>query len=465
MPEKKLPLRDAIAFAAPAVGLGYMYLLVILYVMKYSTDVLLIGPAIMGIIFGCSRILDAVSDPLIGFLSDRTRSRYGRRRVWMFASIVPTFTLFYMIFTQPAGLSEGALVLWMAVAIIGFYVAITLCFIPHMSLGAELASDYHDRSRLYGYRHAAYTVGSILALYSMQLFITAEQDSRSAVQESVTLYAVIAGVIFALLVVYAVGVLREKSDFMGKANKNAFSTIADVWQNPHAKLLLIVTFIEHIGSAAIGVLTLYIAQYIVGRPLMAVWIILAYMVPSALSVPLWIPLSKRVGKIRLWRYSMLLTGTSFGAMFLLMYIDGEAQLNFMLVLAAFAGLAAGCGGTVGPSVQSDVIDYDEMLTGERKEGAYFAAWNFVYKSAYGAMLLITGFALQATGFVPNVEQTELVKYTMLTLYGLLPLVCYLIGALLFTRFKLDEQIHAAIRSDVAKRQNLTALQNANSQAS
>ena len=449
MPERKLPLKDIVAFAAPAIGLGYMYLLVALYVMKYSTDVLLIAPALMGIIFSASRILDAFSDPLIGFLSDRTKSRYGRRRVWMLASIVPTVALFYMIFVQPAGLGGSELSLWMAVAIIGFYLTITLCFIPHMSLGAELASDYHERSRLYGYRHSAYTLGSILALYSMQMFIMAEQESKAAVQETVEQYAILAGSIFALLVFFAVVRLREKSEFMNKAKKNAFSTIKDVWRNPHAKLLLVVTFIEHIGSAAIGVLTLYIAHYILGRPLMAVWVILCYMVPSALSVPLWIPLSRRIGKIRLWRYSMLLTGFSFGGMFLLMYVDGDLQLYFMCALAAAAGTSAGCGGTLSPSVQSDVIDYDELVTGERKEGAYFAAWHFVYKSAYGVMLLITGFSLQIAGFVPNIEQSDAVKYTMLTLYGLLPLVCYLIGAMLFTRFKLDEQSHSQIRSSMA----------------
>jgi len=449
MPERKLPLTTVIAFAAPAVGLGYMYLLVALYVMKYSTDVLLIAPALMGLIFSASRIFDAFSDPLIGYLSDRTNSRYGRRRVWMLASIVPTIALFYMIFVQPTGLSGAGLSAWVAVAVIGFYLAITLCFIPHMSLGAELAIDYHERSRLYGFRHSAYTLGSILALYSMQTFILAEQESKAAVQEVVSQYAIIAGFVFLLLVIYAVVGLREKNDLKNKASKSPFSTIKDVWGNPHAKLLLVVTFIEHIGSAAIGVLTLYIAHYVLGRPLMAVWVILCYMVPSALSVPLWLPLSRRIGKVRLWRYSMLLTGISFGGMFLLMYVGGDSQLYLMCGLAIAAGTSAGCGGTLSPSVLSDVIDYDEMETGERKEGAYFAAWHFVYKSAYGVMLLITGFSLQLAGFIPNFEQNDAVKYTMLTLYGLLPLVCYLIGAMLFTRFKLDEQSHSEIRSSMA----------------
>ena len=81
-------------------------------------------------------------------------------------------------------------------------------------------------------------------------------------------------------------------------------------------------------------------------------------------------------------------------MFVLPFISNVTSLIVMFVLAAFAGLAAGCGGTIGPSVQGDVIDYDEQQTGERKEGSYFAAWNFVYKSAFGVMSLLTGYVLE-----------------------------------------------------------------------
>jgi Na+/melibiose symporter-like transporter len=98
-----------------------------------------------------------------------------------------------------------------------------------------------------------------------------------------------------------------------------------------------------------------------------------------------------------------------------------------------------------------VIDYDEYVTGERKEGSYFAAWNFVYKGAYGVMLLLTGFVLQFSGFVPNQEQTMTVQIAMVTLYGLLPLVCYLIGAALFSRFKFDETAHRKVRAELDRR--------------
>jgi GPH family glycoside/pentoside/hexuronide:cation symporter len=447
----RVPWRTVAAYGFPGVGAGYMYLLINLYVMKFSTDVLLIAPAVMGIIFSVSRIWDAVSDPLVGYLSDRTRHPMGRRRIWILASVLPIAGTFVMLFSPPVDLDKAASIAWMAVAVIGFYSAMTLFIVPHMSLGAELTTNYHERSRLFGLRHAAFTAGSILALVSMQIFINAEQEGPVVVRATAASVAWLAGGVSVVLIVYAVIKLRERPEFQGRMNSNPFKAYSDVWNNHHARLLIIVTFIENVGSAAIGALTLYVAQYVVGKPMLAPLMILSYMIPSTLSVPMWIPLSRRFGKIRLWVFSMLLTGFSFGGMFFLPFLDETAKIWTIFVLAFFAGLAAGCGGTVGPSVQGDVIDYDEYLTGERKEGSYFAAWNFVFKSATGVMLLLTGFVLQLSGFTPNQEQTMTTQIAIVSLYGAFPLVCYIIGAALFSRFTLDESAHAKIRAELDSR--------------
>jgi len=448
----RVPGRMVVAYGLPAVGAGYMYLLLGLYVMKFSTDVLLIAPAVMGLIFSASRIWDAISDPLVGYMSDRTRSRWGRRRSWLVASIVPIAGAFIMVFAPPDALSDGALVAWMAVAIIGFYSAMTVFFVPHLSLGAELSKNYHERSRLFGMRHAAYTFGAILSLVSFYFLIRAEQQGAAVVRELAFYLAIGTSLVMSALIVYAGSQLREPAEYQGRVNANPFGAFRDVWTNPHARLLIIVTFIEHIGSAAIGVLTLYVAQYVVGAPTLAPLFILCYMVPSTISVPMWIPLSRRYGKVRLWMFSMILTGVSFGAMFALPFINSLlAKSIYISIAAIFAGLAAGCGGTISPSVQADVIDYDEYTTGERKEGSYFAAWNFVHKGGMGVMLLLTGFVLQFVGFVPNQPQAMSVQIAMVTLYGLFPLICYLVGALLFSRFTLDEQAHGEIRLELDRR--------------
>jgi Na+/melibiose symporter-like transporter len=420
--------------------------------MKFSTDVLIIAPAIMGLIFSVSRIWDAISDPLVGYLSDRTTTSLGRRRTWILFSFVPIAIGFYAVFAPPVSLSGDALTWWMAASIIGFYSAMTIFFVPHMALGAELSNDYHERSRLFGLRHAFYTVGSILSLGTMMLLLNEEFREGGDVRAMAEEYALYAIIAMSVLVLYAVVNLRERPEFQGRLNSSPTSAFRDVWQNPHARLLVIVTFIENVGSSAIAVLTLYVTQYVVGAPLSAPFIILAYMLPSTASVPMWLPLSRRFGKIRVWMVGMALYGLAFGGMFFLPFMETvDARLTLIIVMAAFAGLAAGCGGTIGPSVQGDVIDYDEYKTGERKEGSYFAVWNFTYKSALGVMLLLTGFVLEASGFVPNQPQTMTVQIAMVSLYGALPLLCYAIGVVLFSRFKLTEQEYSVIRAELDRR--------------
>lgn len=447
----RLDWNTVVAYGAPGVGAGYMYLLINLYIMKFSTDILLIAPAVMSTIFFVSRIWDAVSDPLVGYMSDRTRHSLGRRRIWLLFSIVPVSLGFIMVFSPLTTLEGAALIAWMAVGVIGFYSAMTIFIVPHMSLGAELTSNYHERSRLYGLRHAAFTVGSILSLISMQLLINAERQGADQVRSMAFELSVLASIVTALLIGYAVYQLRERQDFQGRVNENPFIAFRDVWQNHHARLVLVVTFIENTGSAVIGLLTLYVAQYIVGRPELTALFILCYMVPSSLSVPIWIPLSKKFGKIRLWIFSMLLTGVSFGGMFSLPFLNTDLQVPIISFLAFFAGLAAGCGGTIAPSIQSDIIDYDEYTTGERKEGSYFAAFNFVQKSAVGVMIFITGYVLQFSGYVPNQDQTMTVQVSIAFLYGILPLICYVIGAILFSRFSLDEAAYEKMRAEVDSR--------------
>ena len=430
-----------------------MYLLIGFYIMKFSTDVLLISPAIMGTIFGVSRVWDAISDPLVGYYSDKTQSSLGRRRSWLLLSMLPIAAMFVMVFSPPASLTGAGLVVWMAVGVIGFYSAMTLFMVPHLSMGPELSSDYHERSRLYGFRHAAYTVGSIIALISMQLLINAEQVSEAQVRDTAFELSALAGIVTALLIAVAVVKLKERPDYQGRVGQTPFGAFKDVWGNPHARLVIVVTFIENIGSAVIALLTLYVCQYVVGTPSLAPLIILTYMIPSSLSVPLWIPLSRRVGKIRLWMFSMMLTGLSFGGMFVLPFLDAiEDRTLVIFVLAFFAGLSAGCGGTIAPSVQSDIIDYDEFKTGERKEGSYFAAFNFVQKSATGVMILITGWVLELSGFMPNVEQTFTVQIAIVTLYGLSPLICYTIGTVLFSKFTLDALEHQRIKAVIDARE-------------
>ena len=440
--EEALPLSTIVNYSIPTVGVGFMFFMVTLYLMKFSTDVLLISPAIMGLTFGISRIWDALTDPLAGYLSDRTNLKAGRRRPWMIASVPFIFGTFYMMWNPSVSLSETALIFWMATAVILFYTSMTAFNVPHTSLGAELSINYHERTRIFGLRHMIWNSGSLLALVAMHQLIEAGQPRQVALY--ITL---IAGCVTAVLIIWMFVNVNERPEYQGRGESRPFTAFSDVVKNRYALLLLIVFFIESLGGATIGILTPYVAEYVVERPEKTVIYILLYLIPSVLSVPLWVPLSRRIGKKAMWIFSMLMTGFGFGGMFFL-----EAGSDTLIsVLAVVCGLGAGSGAVVAPSIQSDVIDYDEYMTGKRKEGIYFATWNFVLKSATGITIMLTGFVLSASGFTPNQEQTEVTRLALLILYAIFPLVCYTIGALIFSQFKLNESVYQEIRDSLDRR--------------
>ena len=440
--QQRVPWSTIGVYSAPTVGVGFLFLLVNLYIMPFGTETLGMSAATLGTIIGISRLWDAVSDPLAGYLSDRTNTRLGRRRPWLLASILPIVGAFLMMWSPPTDLSPTALTIWMGIGVLGFYSAMTLFVVPHQSLGAEFTENYHDRSRVFGLRHIGWTAGSLLALPAMYLLI-ASPDAR----QTALWVAIVATSATAILIAGAGATLRERPEFLGRGGRNPWKSFADVLRNPHARLLLIVFLIENIGAATIGILTYYVATYIVETPDLTPVYIALYMIASIGSVPLWLPLSRRFGKKPLWIFSMLLTMVAFGAMW---FLESGSWL-LISVLAVLGGIAAGCGATVGPSVQADVIDYDELVTHERKEGSYFAAWNFVFKAASGITIFLTGWVLEASGFVAHAEQTETAKTAILALYSLFPFACYALGTLVFLRFRLGEAEHQEIRDALDRR--------------
>ncbi len=439
-------------YMLPPIGCGYMFCLVNLYIMKFSTDVLLIAPAVMGLIFGVSRVWDAISDPIAGYLSDKTQTALGRRRPWILGSIIPIAISFLMISNTPDGLSATELSLWMAAAILAFFTAQTVMIVPHMSLGAELSVNTHERNKVFAARHAGWIAGYIIALGTMYLLIDASRSGLEAVRTLMSQQSYMAVLLTTLCLSVTAIFIRERPEFLGRGARKPYGAARDIWSNPHARLTLIINFVENLGGATIVILTLYVAQYIMHNAGAAPLFILSYMVCSFLFTPLWAPLARRVGKKNLWFMSLILTGVAF----LLMITLRPGDELYLYLLSALAGTAGGCGGTVGPSIKSDVIDYDEYLTGERKEGSYFAAWNFISKSSYGVMMAITGFALSIAGFAPNVDQTPQVENTLRFLYSVVPFVSYCAGALLLLRFDFDETKHSEVRRELERRNQVSA---------
>lgn len=436
-----VPWRVLALYNLPAIGFGYIYMLFGLYVVKFSTDVLLIAPAVVGTIFGISRLWDMFNDPIVGYFSDRTRWRMGRRRPWILASALPITIGFTMTFAPPAMLSSASLSMWLGIAILTTFTGMSLFAVPHMSLGAELTHDHHERNRFFGFRFAALTSGYVLGLAGIWLLVDAEATGIHAARQVALNQAVVASGVMGGMLIIAASFLRERGVGSERSTVSALQAIRDVRVNPHARLVLAATFADNLGMAVSGALTLYIAEYVVGDAKLGVLLLVIWLAMSLISVPIWIRLTQRYGKRNGWIAAQILAALSYGGMIFL----NEGAVILFLAIGFLAGTAAGCGGTVALSLQSDVIDYDELLTGERKEGVYFAAWNLAVKLANGVTVLIIGVTLQLAGFQPNAVQTPTVKFVLVAVSSGFPLAFYIMGVVLLSRYSLNEREHMAVR--------------------
>lgn len=432
------------AYSVPKIGFGIMGLLFATYLMKFSTDVLLIAPAAMGLLIAGSRLWDAVSDPLAGYLSDRTNSRFGRRRSWMYFAAVPVGIGLVMMWSPPTFIEGLALVAWMGLALLVYETASTAFYVPHGALGVELTPNYHERTRLFGWSHMITAIGMVLGLIALQLMNTAEDKRSFAVWLSL-----FAAICITSMILWSTYVLPERTDYQGRGSLSLVKSVMDVFRNKHARLLLIVYGIESFGAASVGLLVPYLVEYVIPMQALMVPILITYVIPQFIFTPLWIKIARYTGKKRLWAFAMWLNAATFFGYFFVVTPGSTSYLVFPL--SFLLGLAAGAGAVVAPSIKADIIDYDEYLTDERKEGSYYAVWNLVRKSAASVTALVTGFVLQATGFEPNVVQSEQTQTAMRALFALLPGVCYIIGALLFLRFNFNEKEHSEVRQALMTR--------------
>ena len=413
-------------------------MLTIAYITKYSVDVLFVAPAAIGLIFGLSRVWDAVTDPLIGYFSDKTQGRFGRRRPWMLGAVVPVAIFGLLLWSPPGFVSQDYMALWVGVMLFAYMTAMTAFLVPHYALGAELSELTHDRTRIFAGRQIGSIAGSALALILGIHLLTNLPDPRN----TAFWLMVAAGAITILTVSVAVARLSERRDFQGRTKANPFSSFGDVWRNPHGKRLIFLYLTEHIGSGASAVLSPFLMHYVVGMPEMTAVIFIPYLVSQLVTVFLWTEMARRVGKRATWLTGMVVAVAGYATIFFV----GHHDLYLMFVVVTLTGAAASCGQVIGPSVQADVIDYDEYATGERKEGAYFAVFTFLMKSSSGVMIILTGFALGIVGYEPNAEQTELVKFTMSALMSWVAGGCFIVAIWIFARFELTEEEHARIRA-------------------
>lgn len=402
-----LPALVVGAYAIPFLGGATLLFSVQFFYLKFTTDVLLLSPVVIGTVFGLSKLIDAVTDPLVGSWSDRTVTRFGRRSPWLYSS-TPFMALCFFLIWSPPDLGEQGLTLWVSVAVVCFYLFFTAYNIPHFALGAELCDSSHGKTRLYGARQMIETVGMLIAFAIIHV-VSNDVDSRSTARMVTAGVALVA--IFFLL--SAPLFLSERDDYRTIGGRGMLPSIRDVFRNRFAVRLLIAWWFVFLGMSSMGIMGPYAAEYILGRPDLIAILPATFVIASFLSIPVWIWLSGRFGKSRVWMVS-LLCGSVFLSSLLL-----TTQLPWFLAVTALAGVFFACPSVVGPSILADVIDHDHEVTMERKEGVYSSMFGLVGKFGAAFVTMLIGYILGISGYVPNeVADPSVQRFLLLAFIGI-----------------------------------------------
>ena len=445
--ENRVPLMKKIAYAAPAYALAVIGIPVYVYIPKFYTDVVGINVILLGYILFSVRIFDAISDPVIGYLSDRTHTKYGRRRPYIVVGAVFVAMAMYLLFNPPQASPQFETV-WFGVFIYALFLFWTVVTVPYESLGPEITFDYHERTSLFGLRDGFLIAGTLAAASAPALVQWVFGLSQDPAGERAKFFWI--SVMYAPLLVgtamWCALAIKERDYQPSSSNLGLRAGLRQVARNRPFMILLVAYTISAIGNNLPATLILFYVQYVLQSEWADFFLVL-YFITGILFLPGWIYISRRTGKKAAWLVSMAVNSGAFLGVFFLG--PGDAWLYGILV--ALSGIGFGATLALPSAIQADVIDYDELLTGERREGQYIGWWSISKKLAaavgIGAGLAILGMA----GYVPNTTQTFEVQLALRVLYALVPSLFNLIGLAVALAYPISDQVHAGIKEAIANK--------------
>ena len=445
--QKGVPISSKLAYAAPAFALALVGIPIYVYIPKFYTDVVGIHVGTLGLLLLGVRVFDAVTDPAIGVLSDRTRTRYGRRRPYMALGSVVLAGAIFLLFNPPNG-SPTFETIWFGTWIFCLFLFWTLVTVPYESLGPEITFDYNERTTLFGMRDGALMVGT-LAAASAPLIVSnllgLPEDSGGEKTKFFTISLIYCPLVIGMCW-WCVAAVPERAASFSRAHTK--TPLWECFKNRPFVILLISYTIAAFGSNLPATLILYYVEYVLQSESADLFLAL-YFVTGILFLPGWVLLARKKGKKMTWIISMVInTGAFLGVFFL---GPGDTHLYGILVLVS--GIGFGATLAIPSAMQADVIDYDELMSGKRREGLYIGVWSVAKKMAaalgVGISLSILGFS----GYKPNMVQPENVVFTLRVLYALVPSFCNILAILIALAYPINRARHMAIRDAVSKRLN------------
>lgn len=442
-----LPRRTLFYYSLTDLPLMMALFPVLVFIPKYYSGNLGISLVLIGNIILFTRFLDVVTDPLVGYLSDRTRGRFGRRKPWIAAAAPLLMISFYKLFVPPDDAGALYLFVWMTL----MWTGLTMILIPYYAWAAELSPDFHERSRITGWRSMAGTSGQLLAqliplIVAVGLGLTGTQWVLTVV--AWTMLAVLPICIGLTVTQVPTGPVQASSSIPLRKGLELMKN-----NGPFKRLVL--GFM--IGQTALAMTTplyLFFITYVLHAEDQAIKMLTCFYLANLASIQLWVRLSRRIGKHTAYMLSFIVIACAHPFYLLL----GDGDFWWMLPITIVTGCAAGAFMALPNSMKADVIDLDTLESGENRAALFFATWSFTMKAAaaLGSSMAVWGLALW--GFDPalGAENTPEQLFGVRFLFALAPSAFFLLAAWIIWRYPITEQVHTEMRAALAQRKQPAA---------
>ena len=437
----KLPVRLKLLFSTGDLATSIPLAILMFFQLYFMTDVAGLRPDLAGWAVGIGKIWDAVNDPLIGLLSDRIRSRFGRRRVLLLFGAIPLGLTFMLMWLVPPFGPYG-LTLYYAITFIVFDTVFTIIHVSYNALTPELTSDYDERSTLNGYRMVfsiTGTLGAIILATVMGWFIS---DKR-------ILFAILGiglGLVSILppLVVFRVTRLYDKE--REPVALSLRKAIHETLSNRPFWMVMGLYLLSWTTASILAAVLIYFANYYLRVPEQANYFVLVAEGSAILFIPFWVWMARRFDK----RRAFIIGSLSWVVVLLAISAVRPDQVILAYILAGLSGSGIATAYVLPWAMVPDIIEIDQAKTGERREGSYYAFASFFQKLATGLAVWGMGQALAVTGYInptsiqPLPVQPEAAVIAIRVFMGPIPAVLLFLSILFAWRYNVTRESHQAL---------------------
>jgi glycoside/pentoside/hexuronide:cation symporter, GPH family len=407
----------------------------------YLTDTVGVPAAAAGAAVMIGKLWDAVTDPMMGFISDRTRSRWGKRRPYLLFGSLPLFLSMWWFFTNPRIADPTMAVVWAALALCFLNTAYTVVNIPYGSLTPELTTDYHERSSLNGYRFGFAVFGTLIGAGAV-LPLVGAFGGRDL---GFSMVGAILGLIMMSTALITFASVREP-DRSGepRPTEGFFETFLAVFKNPHYVKVLLTYALNITALTFVQGILAYYFKYLYRDESKTTIAMVLLLVVAMLCIPVSVLVSKRIGKKRTYQFSLLVLAASCMTIFFLAHILGP---TFFIVMMIIAGIGIGFGYVAPFAMVPDTVEYEVATTGKRKEGAYYGMWTFTSKLGTSLAVALTGVILGLARYIaPDAAnalpvQPESTLLAIRLIIGPIPAAVFIGAIVLIEFYKLDERAY------------------------